>query len=77
MTKYLEYIEQPTPNTKTKRWLVHNKVTKENIGIIRWYGGWRQYVLFPLSDTYWAKGCLEEVSEFIKKEMEKRRKKGK
>jgi len=44
------------------------------LGIIKWYGPWRQYVLFPSDCTLWSHGCLQEVMSFIKGLMDARKK---
>ena len=36
----------------------------ELIGIIKFDGGWRQYVLFPEPNTKWSAGCKEAISKF-------------
>lgn len=44
----------------------------DRLAIIKWYGGWRQYCLFPESETVWNKGCLQDINDFIGGLMEKR-----
>jgi len=59
---------------KTHKWEVSSTHKDcDAIGIIYWHSGWRQYVLEPY-DSIWSWDCLKEVSDFIKAEMDKRRK---
>lgn len=38
----------------------------EQLGIIKWYGPWRQYCFYPNDDTLWNDGCLENVQSILK-----------
>lgn len=40
---------------------------EEYLGLIKWYGAFRQYVLYPDNDTIWSKGCLELINNFLNK----------
>lgn len=40
---------------------------EEYLGIIKWYGAFRQYVFYPDKDTMWSKGCLELINRFLDK----------
>lgn len=40
---------------------------EEYLGLIKWYGGFRQYVFYPDHDTMWSKGCLELINNFLDK----------
>lgn len=35
------------------------------LGEVRWFGRWRQYAFFPVSDTVWNSDCLDEVNRFV------------
>jgi hypothetical protein len=39
----------------------------EILGIIQFNGAWRQFVFMPQPETYWSKGCLEKINEFLDK----------
>lgn len=73
--KYLNFEEvmDYPENKKTKVFVIENKVTKQDIGEIKWNGAWRQYCFYPESETFWARGCLREIAEFIDKLMEDRK----
>lgn len=42
------------------------------LGQIRWYGRWRQYVLFPDEATVFNPECLREIAEYIRSMMKER-----
>ena len=62
---YLEFkvLEQ---KPKTKVYEVISQLHGFRLGIIQWYGAWRQYCFFPEESTIYSKGCLEEINNFIK-----------
>ena len=37
----------------------------ERLGMVKWYGAFRQYVFYPDNDTVWSKGCLEIIEGFL------------
>jgi hypothetical protein len=60
---------------KTKVWKVENSNDGSYLGYVKWYGGWRRYVLSLSVDNVpaiWSQDCLQDVSNFIKKQMDKR-----
>ena len=61
--KYIRFhrIEQ---KEKTNVYAVYTK-NDDQIGIIKWYSGWRQYCFFPDKETVWSKGCLQDINNFI------------
>lgn len=63
--KYVEVYEIPNPSKKTKIWEVHNINNPDdiNIGIIKWYGGWRKYVYYT-GDAYYDWTCLRGIADF-------------
>lgn len=62
--KYIEFnlIEK---KPKTNVYAV-NKRDGEQIGMIFWYGAWRQYVFNPLPDTIWSHDCIDEIKNFLR-----------
>ena len=63
--KYVEVFEIPNPSKKTKIWGVHNINESDdvNIGIIKWYGGWRKYVYYT-ENAYYDWTCLRGIADF-------------
>jgi len=45
------------------------------IGVIKWYGNWRQYCFFPYGETIWNSDCLNDINSVIADLMKSRNKK--
>ena len=64
---------------KTSAWSVKNK-KNESLGVIKWYSQWRQYCFITYynilqSDSIvYSQSCLRDIAEFIKEQMDKRKK---
>jgi len=54
---------------KTKRWLIRNRTSGAALGVVAWYGPWRQYVYSPHAhlDIVLAASCLDDISGFLKR----------
>lgn len=50
---------------KTSVWGCLNTKSDDMLGIVKWYGPWRQYCFFPMADCVFSKGCLEDINQFI------------
>jgi len=72
-TQYLIFEDQEIPKKKTKVINVININADEVIGMIKWYGPWRQYCFFPEFDTVWNTTCLIDVNEVIGNLMQDRK----
>lgn len=57
---------------KTKVWAVDNVNDGSHLGVIKWHGPWRKYVLRIEEKTIWSADCLRDVVEFIEKRMAER-----
>lgn len=55
----------PSDTGKTWVWSVENKRNQGLVGIIRWFGKWRKYALYPEPETVFEEVCLRELSDFI------------
>lgn len=64
--KYLIFVERENPKGKTKIFECRNISTQTVLGIIKWYGAWRQYCYFPEVQAVYSAGCLDDISDFIK-----------
>lgn len=51
---------------KTGIWSVINKKHGDLLGIVSWFGSWRQYTFRPQPDTIFSAGCLDDIESFIK-----------
>lgn len=50
---------------KTGVYRVDNNRNGQELGIIKWFPGWRQYCYFPSCPAVYSKGCLEDINEFM------------
>lgn len=65
MSKYLEFLLlEKKPKTKVVG--VYSKKNGNRLGIIKWYGPWRQYAFFPEKDTLFNVDCLADIQSHIK-----------
>ena len=58
---------------KTRVFSVDSVRQGGRLGVIRWFGRWRQYTIEPEASTVWNKDCLREVAEFLDALMKERR----
>ena len=72
--KFIEFIEL-AKDKDTSIWECNNKKTLEQLGVVQWYSSWRRYCFQPscFIKTIYSAECLDDISDFIKKEMEKRK----
>ena len=49
---------------KTQRWAIWNH-SGVYLGVVKWEGGWRQYVFWPEPSTLWAASCLTDLAAFV------------
>jgi len=59
---------------KTSVFDVINIKSGDRLGIIRWYGSWRQYCFFPHEETIFNSDCMQYIIDFMRELMEKRKK---
>lgn len=65
---YRFFIVEPqplAPRRKTRDYHLVSRQGGETIGVVRWYGGWRQWCFFPAASSMWDDGCLADVHDFI------------
>ena len=67
--EYIEIIFREQPK-KTKIFEVVAKSNGIGLAVIKWYGAWRQYCLFPYNGTIFNHACLEFIRQFLLKENE-------
>lgn len=58
---------------KTQTFLIINKESDFKLGVIKWYGPFRQYSFFPEPNTVFEKTCLKDITQFIIDLMEERK----
>jgi len=72
--KYIRFVEpEPKQPRKTSIWSCLNKKSNTELGTVRWYAPWRQYCFFNRVQAVYSAGCLDDISDFIKRAMEERK----
>lgn len=61
---YIHFEQVPAPG-KTTRWECRNLRSGGVLGMVKWYGAWRQYCYFPSECAVYSAGCLRDVANFI------------
>jgi len=79
-TQYMRFVLADEQKPKTQVWNVEDVHDGAILGVIRWYGPWRQYCFFPdqsgePDSLIFSDGCLVDLQSFLKKLMDERRKK--
>jgi len=64
MSEYIEFVEVGDTG-KTKLFDVR-RLGGATLGMVKWYGPWRQYTFFPAHATVWNNDCLKAIITFIK-----------
>lgn len=59
---YLVFHDMTPVGRKTRVIRVHNERGGDCLGEIVFYGGWRQYIFAPETDTEFSSGCLREIA---------------
>lgn len=74
--QYIKFVKQIT-HTKTDVYICRNVASGDSpvdtLGVVKWYGAWRQYCYFPEPGTVFSKGCLNDISDFLDKLMKERK----
>lgn len=63
--KYI-YFTKIEDKPKTSVWQCRSKRNGGLLGIVRWYGPWRQYAFLPAPDTIFNISCNEAINNFIR-----------
>ena len=62
-TKWLRFI---LADRKPKTVMIHVYNTSDQfLGMIGWYGAWRQYTYQPAPDTTFNNGCLQDIADVL------------
>lgn len=74
MAKEWLAFQEVVDTGKTKVWVVLNAENNSFLGEVRWNGGWRQYVFVTSADgpCIWNPDCLDQLTAFIRGQMELR-----
>jgi hypothetical protein len=73
--EYLHFkrLMDDSGKSKTTKWSCCNKKSGGELGIVKWYPGWRQYCYFPTVQAVYSVGCLKDIAEFIEQLMDNRK----
>ena len=64
--EYIYAIEVWEEGKKLPQYVLCNKKDLFiHLGMIKWYGAWRKFCFYPISDTIWDNKCLEQLLNFI------------
>lgn len=72
-TEYLRFYETQPEDRKTKVVYIYSVRNGDELGVIRWYGAWRQYAFYPTVQTIWNTDCLNEINKEIRRLMNERK----
>jgi len=73
MSQYLAFIEVGVSQSgKTKIWDMINKNHGDNMGLVHWYGRWRQYT-YNIDDLEFSASCLRDIADFLDEKMKEHR----
>ena len=65
MAEFIRFAEVPSDGRKTRRWLIENKKSGAELGLVSWYGAWRQYVAMFDENCVFSAGCLVDIATFV------------
>ncbi|KKM82186.1 hypothetical protein LCGC14_1322110 [marine sediment metagenome] len=52
---------------RTQVWQLTNNASGLLLGVISWYGAWRQYAFNPVEGSTFNDSCLETIRDFLTK----------
>ncbi len=65
--KYMVANLLPRPtHQKTSLWDIRSSKGNSLLGVVRWYGAWRQYAFMPSANIVLNPDCMDELSAFIR-----------
>jgi len=66
MKPQYKYISFKIVEGRPKWWRCTNNRNGDELGIVRWYGPWRQYCYFATAQAVYSKDCLIDIENFIR-----------
>jgi len=64
VTKYMTFkLADQKPRTQV--WQLTNNASGLLLGVISWYGAWRQYAFNPVEGSTFNDSCLETIRDFL------------
>jgi len=58
--KYIHFIKMPHGI-----WSCCNRKSGEELGEVKWYAPWRQWVYSPTVQAVYSRDCLADIEDFI------------
>ena len=62
---YFYIIKEVKDSRKTPILHICSKLSRDEIGLIKWYGAWRKFCFFPNPETICDEKCLTSLNEFL------------
>lgn len=66
MSRYINIVKTNIENRKTPIYIIKNINNDFQLGVIKWWGAWRQYCFFPEGNTVFNVECLNDITDYIK-----------
>ncbi len=63
--EYLVFEKAAQQPPKTSSWECKNIRSGTMLGVVKWYGSWRQYCYFPTVQAVYSAGCLKDIADFL------------
>ena len=63
---YVHFVQIDNPGKKTNIWICRNNETNQQIGTVRWNGGWWKYTFKTIGIVEFDYICYEEIAMFLK-----------
>ena len=70
-SKWVRFEEADIEGRKTEVWFVFPVKSNVELGVVKWYGGWRCYAFYPEDMTIYEKQCLRDIAQFCEEETNK------
>ena len=64
MSEYIEFVKVGDTG-KTEIFEVRSVSNRSVLGVVKWHGAWRQYVLFTAPHVIFNIDCLNTITTFI------------
>ena len=62
--EYINFYELE-PKPKTKVWSCRHNSSSDQLGVVCYHPGWRQYVYQPKVQAIYSSGCMDDISSFL------------
>ncbi len=65
--EYIAFVHAgASASHKTQIYGCRNRKGNDNLGVVKWNAGWRQYCFYPkVGMLIFSAGCLSDISDFI------------